>query len=221
MKILHADPQASGTVLYLERDDGLIAAHAVPTGVLEHRVGEWDLPADVDPLDLVLVEAHYSTVVGQLTPYGDDFAAARATLIAEVKKHRGKTKWGKATTSTETAAFSPVLLKKEGLSKDAVRQHCVLPPGIAEDVTASARAQRVHHREHNKPVSEPQRIAEVQRTRDDLAKSMGHRAQLLLAEGHVSDKQAARKQQPALQGGVAPVDSVQSRNGSGAFRVEW
>jgi hypothetical protein len=221
MKIVHVDPQASGTVLYLERDDGSVIGHALPTGVLEHRVGEWDLPADVDPIDLILVETHYSDIAGHLTPYAEDFDAERARLLAEVRKHRDKTQWGTATASTETNALSPVLLKKAGLSKDTVKRHCHLPPGISDDVTESARRQRRHNRENMQPRSELQAVAELQRTRDDLAKSMGHRAQLLLAEDHVSDKQSDRKQRPELNAGLAPVDSVQSRSGSGAFRVEW
>lgn len=222
MKILHVEEQANCTMLTVERDDGELIAHALPVGVLEYRAGQWDLPDDVDPLDFVLVESHLAVTAEQASPYDDDFDAARAKMLKAVRKHRAKIEWGTAETSTATYAMSRVVVKKAGLSRAAVRKRCDLPPGVQDMARDKARSDTVKHREKMRPEpSHPQRIAEKLIHREESAKGFQRNRELRAAEDAVSAMNAVRKQRGAMATGAAPVDSVMSRKGSGAFRVEW
>lgn len=221
MKILHVDEQAHCTMLTIERDDGELVAHALPVGVLENRAGQWDLPPDVDPLELVLVEAHLAPSVEQASPYEPDFEAARAKMLKAVKKHRTKLQWGTATTSTD-AVHKQARAQRVGLSRDAVRRRCELPPGVQEMARENARVTTVHLRDTLKAeASHPQVVAERLLRQEEIAAGFQRNRELRQAEDAVSAMNAVRKQQGAMATGAAPVDSVMSRKGSGAFRVEW
>lgn len=56
---------------------------------------------------------------------------------------------------------------------------------------------------------------------EEAAAGYRRRKEEMLGDAIVSDMQVTRRDQPGMKHGIAHVDSLQSRNGSGAFRVEW
>lgn len=97
MKIVRHERGQSSTIIYMENDEGLLQAHCILDGIMEDRQEVWDLPDDVDPLDLVLVESHAPETLPD--PFASDFEANRAKAIGLVKKHRGKFTGNKAAVS--------------------------------------------------------------------------------------------------------------------------
>jgi hypothetical protein len=97
MEIIEAQRGSGGTVLTLRMDGGELHGHAIPHGILEQRAEAWQLPDDIEPLDMVLVEAHYA---GEEMPEflfdDEDYLASREKVLGLVRKHRGKVTGKKA-----------------------------------------------------------------------------------------------------------------------------
>jgi hypothetical protein len=89
VKILRHERSKSSTVVYLEKDDGEVHAHCIMDGILEDRQEAWELPDDVDPIDLVLVEAHYEAEA-MPSPFEGDFVTNREKVLGLVKRHKNK-----------------------------------------------------------------------------------------------------------------------------------
>lgn len=91
MEILRAERGTDGTVVYLKLDNGELHGHAIPRGVLEQRAEAWQLPDDVDPLDLIMVEAHYASDEMPEFLFGDeDYLNNRERVLGLVRKYRDK-----------------------------------------------------------------------------------------------------------------------------------
>jgi hypothetical protein len=91
MKIESYESGQGGTVIYLRTDEGELHGHAIPHGVLEQRAEAWQLPDDVDPLDVILVEAHYASEEMPEFLFDDpDYLGTREKVLGLVRKHRGK-----------------------------------------------------------------------------------------------------------------------------------
>jgi hypothetical protein len=97
MEIVSHQAGKGGTVVYLKLDNGEMHGHAIPYGVLEQRAEAWQLPDDIDALDVVLVEAHYaSEEMPEFLFDDEDYLASREKVLGLVRKHRGKVTGKKA-----------------------------------------------------------------------------------------------------------------------------
>lgn len=86
MKILRHERGNTSTIIYLEKEEG-VHAHCIPDGVLEDRQEAWELPEDVDPLEVVLVESHMCEE--EFDPFCEQFQENRDRFLKLVRE-KGK-----------------------------------------------------------------------------------------------------------------------------------
>lgn len=144
MRIIRHERSQSSTVVYLEMDDGSTYAHCILDGILEDRQEAWELPDEVDPLDLVLVESHYAAEE-MPGPFEDGYVANRERVLELVGMHKNKISG----------------------DKSAVRASCQLAPEDSERLRRRMRAEFTASR--SKIASGPASIIDsAQRVNSDL-----------------------------------------------------
>lgn len=97
MKVVrHETTPTGGVILYLDRSTGL-HAHFIMPGLAEERRVAWDLPDDVDPLNVLFAEIDTDNSDDPLPAATEgDYAAGRARIIAAAKAQQGKMVWPSA-----------------------------------------------------------------------------------------------------------------------------
>lgn len=161
MKIARYERSNSSTIIYLELDNGDLHAHCIMDGILEDRQEVWDLPDDVNPLDLIFTESHHAPEE-MPSPFEGDFEANRAKVLDLVNRHKGKVSG----------------------DKSAVRAVSQLPAEKSQRLRARLREEFAASRAAANP-SQTSSIESSQRVNDelkDIRKGNERRAEELLAD---------------------------------------
>jgi hypothetical protein len=95
MEIVSFEEGSGGVVIYMKgmypEDPDLLWCHVVPTGILEQRAEAWQLPDDIDPIDVLMVESYHAPDEMPEFLFDDpDYLGSREKVLGLVRKHRGK-----------------------------------------------------------------------------------------------------------------------------------
>jgi hypothetical protein len=204
MKVINVEEQQYCTMLTLEMDDGSLHAHAIPVGAMENRQGMWDLPDNIAPIDLILVECHYLTEEEHLDAFNsENYLKNRFAVIDAISKHGKKIKWGEDTNAKNYASRDSRLRAVKvladikgvvpGVIKEDVTSKCELPIGIRDEVRESYRKEAAFYRATNivEP-SPPQVFAERTRLAESMAKGHARTLEERKANEFVEDLVAER-----------------------------
>lgn len=177
MNIVEHKIGEAGTVLFSDNGDGTRHAICIGVGLPEDWHGYWDMPADIDPVDLALALVDEGSEISDLDPFRGDFQANRAKVIAGVNANRGKHTWpsDKATTQDMKAS-------------------CLLPPGLTDQARERAKERGQWYRANpEREKSKAQVFAERIRIEDQMAADAKRRKEELLADDILATSGEARR----------------------------
>jgi hypothetical protein len=95
--VRHEKTPGGGVVIYREAEKpGELHAHFIMPGLVEERRLAWDLPDEVDPVDVLLAEVAADPENPMPSAAEDGYESNRARVLAEAKSHANKVVWPNA-----------------------------------------------------------------------------------------------------------------------------
>lgn len=85
VKIVSIEAGLHAVTLHLDRPGIGLWGHGIVKGILEERQVAWELPDDIEPLDVLLTDAYAQELPDD--PFSGDFQAKRAVVLDAVRKH--------------------------------------------------------------------------------------------------------------------------------------